>query len=334
MARYPRSSSSSPTEPRSQHFLRRPDVAGDLAMRLHAPRRSLVLEPGPGRGAITRALLERGYRVLAVEKDAALARGLPARLASRALLCRHGDILEWPLPREPYSVVSNVPFSITAALLRRLLDAPHPPGTALLIVQREAAERFCGVPRSTRVSLAALPWFTFAVERRYDRCDFDPPPPVECVLLRIERRPQPLLAERRRPEWRAFVETAFGSRGQEARATLRQFFTERQLVRFARDFGFERRARPSEIPFGAWLAMFRFHTQGRFGAAPSLRVVVSRLLPEHVALGGPQEHGRRHVLGGRVLRPADDRDRHPGEFAMHQFRRRRQLVDDRHLGDP
>lgn len=334
MARYPRSGSISSTEPRSQHFLRRPDIARDLAMRLHAPRRSLVLEPGPGRGAITRALLERGFRVLAVEKDAALARALPARLASRDLFCCDGDILDLPLPREPYSVVSNVPFSITAALMRRLLDAPHPPQEALLIVQREAAERFAGVPRATRVSLAAQPWFTFAIERRYDHYDFDPPPPVDCVLLRIERRRQPLLPDRRRAEWRAFVEAAFGSRGQEARATLRLLFTERQLVRFTRDFGFDRRARPSEVPFGAWLAMFRFHTQGRFGAAPLPGVASLRPLAEHVALGRPQEHRRRHVVGGRVLRPAYDRHRHPRQLAVYQLRRRRQLVDNGHLRDP
>jgi 23S rRNA (adenine-N6)-dimethyltransferase len=255
--------------PLSQHFLRDPAVARDLVSRLHLARGSLVVEPGPGRGAITGALVDQGYRVFAVEKDPRLRTALRAHFGGHpGVECHHGDILAWPLPRQPYAVVSNVPFAITADLVRRLLDAGRQPEEALLIVQQEAAERFTGHPRQTRMALLHLPWSDLRVERAYHRTDFDPPPSVDCVLLRIDRRAQPLLPLSRQADWTAFVERAFGARRQEARDSLRLFFTERQLVRFARDFGFDRRARPSEIPFGAWLEMFRFHTQGRFGAAP------------------------------------------------------------------
>lgn len=252
----------------SQHFLRDPRLADDLVARLRWPPGGIVLEPGAGRGAITRALADAGYRVVAIEKDPLLHRTLQSRLGARKdVECHRGDILAWPLPQEPYAVVSNVPFSITAALVRRLLDAPHTPDEVLLIVQREAAERWAG-SAETRIGLLYRPWFETTIERSYQRSDFTPQPSVDCVLLRIGRRTQPLLPRRTEGEWRRFTTTAFGARRQEARESLRLLFTERQIVRFARELGFARSARPSEIPFRAWLAMFQFHTQGRFGASP------------------------------------------------------------------
>jgi 23S rRNA (adenine-N6)-dimethyltransferase len=251
----------------SQHFIRDPATARLIVDRLRISRSIPVLEPGSGRGIITDALADRGYHVIAVEKDIALHRALRSRMLGRTNIeCHHADVLAFPFPREPYAVVSNVPFGITAALIRRLLDAPNPPEQALLVVQHEAAERFTGRPAETRVSLLHKPWFDLQVTHCFDRDDFTPPPSVECVLLEITRRERPLIPTALAPSYRRFILDAFGARRQEARDALRLLFTERQLVRFARDYNFARHARPSEIPFEAWLAMFRFHTHGRLAS--------------------------------------------------------------------
>jgi 23S rRNA (adenine-N6)-dimethyltransferase len=248
----------------SQHFAR--DTVADRLAGLAAQDTSLVVEPGAGTGAITRALAARGHRVVAIEKDPALFRILRARFAGNELVtCVLADVLEFPLPREPYAVVSNPPFNITAAMAGRLLAAEPPPRDALLVVQREAAERFAGRPRTTRLALLHHPWFEITVEHEFRRDDFVPAPSVDCVLMRIRPRAFPLVPCRLRPVYESFVRGAFGTTRQHAREALGTYFTEAQLVRLGRDLGFRRHARPSEIPIEAWLGLFRFHAQGRLG---------------------------------------------------------------------
>jgi len=249
-------------EPRSQHFLRSPSFVERLIADMRIAPGTLVLDIGAGRGIITRALADAGCRVVAIEKDSRLVRSLGARFGGRAnIACQHADALTFPLPREPYAVVSNVPFSITAALVRRLLDAPFPPDDAWLIVQREAAMKFAGVPEETLFSLMREPRFTIDVARSISRGAFAPPPPVDAALLHAQRRPEPLLPPRSMEAWRRFVRQGFRSGAPDIRAALRPYFTRRQLVILSRDLRFDLRAPPSALTFGQWLAMFRFHAQ-------------------------------------------------------------------------
>src|SRR5205085_5304810 len=101
-------------------------------------------------GALTEALAARGFRVVAIEKDARLYRRLAARFANRACVdCRHADMHDVRLPPARYRVVSNVPYAITASLIRKLLAAHPHPLDAFLIVQREPAQKFAGEPIET-----------------------------------------------------------------------------------------------------------------------------------------------------------------------------------------
>ncbi|MBI5289153.1 MAG: rRNA adenine N(6)-methyltransferase family protein [Chloroflexi bacterium] len=176
----------------SQHFAR-DTVARLIAARLPAHPR-LVIEAGAGAGEITQALAGRGFHILAIEKDPALFRMLTSRFAGISNVdYRLGDFLEFPMPREPYAVVSNVPFGITAALVGKLLSAPRPPDHALLVVQREAAQRFAGDPRQTRIALLHRPWFDITIEHAFRRDDFMPAPSVDCALIRLARRTRPLV---------------------------------------------------------------------------------------------------------------------------------------------
>src|SRR6185295_5108016 len=98
----------------------------------------------------------------AVEQDARLAARLCERFAAYDnVTVVHADFLTYTLPSTPYHVASNVPYAITAALIRRLLHAARPPDSAMLILQREAAAKFAGAPRETLFSLTHKPWFSF-----------------------------------------------------------------------------------------------------------------------------------------------------------------------------
>lgn len=261
----------------SQHFLRDAAVARALVRRLPFAPDDLVVEAGAGDGLLTEALVDAGFRVIAVEKDARLFGLLRQRLASHPnVVCHHADFLTFPLPAGPYQVMSNVPYVITAALVRKLLQAARPPDTAMLIVQREAAEKFAGMPRETLFSLLHKPWFEISISGTVARRNFVPPPRVHSVLLRMHKRDAPLIAEVSRPAYRSFIATTFGQGVPEASRALRRFLTARQVRRLGQELGFSRNCRASQLTFNQWLRIFRFveheclgHDPTRLAAAPS-----------------------------------------------------------------
>lgn len=297
-------------EPRSQHFLRSPALVRRLVAKMDIAPSALVLDIGAGHGIITRALAERSCRVVAIEKDARLYRSLRSRFMGRTNVeCHHADALVCTLPREPYAVVSNVPFSITASLVRRLLDTPRPPDDAWLIAQREAALKFAGLPQETMFSLLRKPIFTLDVAGRLPREAFAPAPPVDVALLHVRRRTEPLLPARSMQAWRQFVQRGFRSGAPDVRTAMRPYFTRRQLVVLSRDLRFDLRAPPSTLTFGQWLAMFRFHAQACRGPT---RTAPASVVTWHArSLGGGGAHFDRHHVSRR-LRPGAAEPRSPG----------------------
>jgi 23S rRNA (adenine-N6)-dimethyltransferase len=170
-----------------------------------------ILEIGPGRGRLTEALLRVGARVVAVEVDARLCRGLRARWGGdpRFTLVE-GDFLTTPLPQEPYKVFANIPYCHTSAILRRLLNARPTALECSLIVQREAAEKFvAGGPTNSMAAVLSYPWWQSAITHWFERADFDPPPRVDSVLLRLTRRAAPLLPPRETGDFRDYVADRF-----------------------------------------------------------------------------------------------------------------------------
>lgn len=260
----------------SQHFMRA-QAARDVVRLLRGRAGDLVVEAGAGDGALTRALADAGYRVIAVEKDARLYGRLRARFAGdpRVVCCR-ADFLEWAPPSGgPYRFVSNVPYGITAALVRKVLHAARLPDEAVLVVQREAAEKFAGTPRETLFSLLHKPWWEIAIAGAMRRGDFVPAPRVRSAVLRVVRRDAPLIAETGARRYQAFVAGAFVHGSADVSRALRRWLTARQVRRLGRELGFEAHARTSDLTFGQWLAVFRFVEHECLGHDPTTADMVA-----------------------------------------------------------
>jgi 23S rRNA (adenine-N6)-dimethyltransferase len=242
-----------------QHVLRRGALAADLVARSSIGPADLVVEIGAGAGALTRPLAARAGRVLAVEVDPRLAAALRAGFAEApGVQVVERDFFDVPLPRERYAVFGNVPYALTARIVRRLLDAEPPPHDAWLIVQREAAERFAGAPFAAESlqSLLLKPRWHVEIARHLRRTDFDPPPAVESSLLWLAHRDRPLLAAGEHADYERFVRATLGGDAT-VRAALRRAFTPPQLARLARDLRLDLGARPTALVFGQWLGLFR-----------------------------------------------------------------------------
>ena len=184
-----------------QHFLR--DAAVRDAILDAVPDDGLpILEVGPGRGVLTTGLAASGRPLVAVEYDEALAEWLRPRLPARDdLRILHGDILDVSVREAlaaigltpPAGLVGNLPYAITAPLLRRMLSAdPDPPPWLVVMLQREVAQQVVAPPGkrsllSVSVQFYAQPEYLFDVEPRA----FDPPPAVRSAVLRMRRRPSP-----------------------------------------------------------------------------------------------------------------------------------------------
>lgn len=149
----------------------------------------VVLEVGPGLGAVTQQLLSLVSRVIAVEKDMKMVQLLRQSFQTAPNLeVLHEDALEVSIPQEPYKVVANLPYYITAPLIRRFLEAEHQPTLMALLMQKEVAERIVAKP--PHMSLLALGTQLYATPRLVagvKRGVFWPMPRVDAGILRIDQ---------------------------------------------------------------------------------------------------------------------------------------------------
>lgn len=185
-----------------QHFLTDPRILASIAEAGDVTRADTVLEIGPGLGHLTRVLAARAGHVVAVEVDADLAARLQREFADVSNVeIRQGDILkrepaEWigagKQPAPPFKVVANLPYYITSAILRHLLEARVKPSVIVVMVQREVARRM--IARSPAMNLLAVSVQFFAlvhVVRTIAPGAFYPRPKVESAVVRLDVFEQP-----------------------------------------------------------------------------------------------------------------------------------------------
>ncbi len=210
----------------------------------------LVYEIGPGKGHITRELLKTGALVRAVELDSKLYDRLSAAFAGEpGLSLRQGDFLTFPLPKTgSYKVFSNIPFSRTTAILRKLTQSPNPPAASWLIVEEGAAKRFCS--GKSRSALVLRPFFDVSIACRIDRKEFHPAPSVDCALLCIRRKETPDLPLTDRHPYREFLEQAW-------KKGLRGMLTKKQIATALRLSELPQPAPDSNLLYVQWLCLFR-----------------------------------------------------------------------------
>jgi len=236
-----------------QHFLRSQRIADELVAAACIEPDELVLEIGAGRGRLTEPLRRAARRVVAVEFDPELAAGLRQRFGRdpRVELVE-GDILRVPLPAGEFRALGNVPFGITTAILRRLLEA-RGLRRADLIVQEGLARKRASQRPATMLSLSWLPGWEIGVERHLPAACFDPPPSVDAAVLMVRRRHRPLLDPALGDGYRALLRAAFAR----ADRPLRQAgpLSPLEWKRFARSRGLPLDARPPRLDVWDWMAM-------------------------------------------------------------------------------
>ncbi|HEY1835293.1 MAG TPA: 16S rRNA (adenine(1518)-N(6)/adenine(1519)-N(6))-dimethyltransferase RsmA [Candidatus Saccharimonadales bacterium] len=157
-----------------------------------------VLEIGPGLGSLTELLVRRAKKVVAVEFDERLADELPARVPAQNLEVAAQDILRFDFTKLPagYKVVANIPYYLTSNLIRVLSESVNPPVRAVLLVQKEVAERMAARPGATSLlSVSAQFYWEVSLGRIVPAALFTPPPKVDSQILIMQYREQPLFPD-------------------------------------------------------------------------------------------------------------------------------------------
>lgn len=181
-----------------QNFLVDPIHLDRIADAAELSPDDLVLEIGPGLGALTERLVARAGQVVAVELDAGLAALLRERFAEVGNFhLVHADILEVEIPAllapftppgEPlrYKVVANLPYYITSAALRHILESTPQPERVVVLVQREVAQRITARPGDLSLLAVSVQFYGKPeIIERVPAGAFYPAPKVDSAILRI-----------------------------------------------------------------------------------------------------------------------------------------------------
>ncbi len=178
-----------------QNFLHAPNVISAMVHAGEVSDKSLVLEVGPGKGALTEALLKTGAKVVAIEKDD---RAIPflqdkfsENIKSGQLELIHHDILDFNLDferfsKDNYTIIANIPYYISGEFLRKFLEIENSPNKIVVMLQKELAKRIVDEKESIlsiSVKVYGKPKYLVTVPRKF----FRPIPNVDSAVLIIDK---------------------------------------------------------------------------------------------------------------------------------------------------
>lgn len=227
----------------AQHFLRSPRLVAELIGHSNVRKNDLVYDLGAGSGVIASVLANRVKQVVAVEIEPQALVSLRNNLGHVAnVTILEKDVMELTPPTEPYKIFANIPFHLSADIVRKFCEAEHTPKAIYLIVQKQFARKLVPGDDHFTSELAAEigPLFAARIRKPLRRTDFTPPPAVDTVLLELKRREEPLISRDLFPVYKEFV--------------ARSFADQKYFASLKKPFSSE--LRPSQLTLEQWISLF------------------------------------------------------------------------------
>lgn len=209
-----------------QNFLQDPFVLEDIATAAEIQPTDTVLEIGPGLGSLTRYLAASAREVVAVELDPDLLAPLRAVIEPyKNVRLIQGDILKLSpneLVKEPnYLVVANIPYYITSAVIRHLLESDPKPRRIVLTIQKEVADRICAKPGDMSIlALSVQVYGKPRIAKRIPAGAFFPAPQVDSAVLAIDIYSSPLIDTKLVDTFFKLIKAGFGQKRKTLRNSL------------------------------------------------------------------------------------------------------------------
>lgn len=174
-----------------------------------------VLEVGPGTGSLTEVILDRGAHVTAVELDHLLIKQLNKKFGHRSFKLHQQSILEFDLTTQPagYKLVANIPYYLTNNLIRVLSESSNPPELAVILIQKEVAERVTAAPgKMSLLSVTAQFYWMAHLGRLVPAHLFLPPPKINSQILVLKHRKLPMFENMDHKKFFRLVKAGFNNR--------------------------------------------------------------------------------------------------------------------------
>lgn len=247
--------------PLGQHFLKNLTVARTLVDAADIREGSIVLEIGPGEGALTREILARGARVTAVERDHELAEKLytifSGDIAEERLTIIEKDVRDFDpheqgLKKGEYILAANIPYYITGDIIRRFLTAEAQPKTIALLIQKEVAERI--IARDRKESLLSLSVKAYGTPRmvtKVSRGSFSPPPSVDSAIIAITDISRRFFDHFSEAAFFKVLKAGFASKRKYLASNLKMFGKE-NVTRAFRECNLHEKVRAEDVPLETW----------------------------------------------------------------------------------
>ncbi len=236
--------------------------------------KSTVLEIGPGRGALTKKLLETGATVFAIEKDRDLIPYLSELfqeyVQKKKFILVEGDILNLDnltktrafigegAKTKKYNVIANIPYYITGEIIRLFLERETKPEILVFLVQKEVAQRI--VAKDKKESVLSLSVKAYGVPTyigTVSRGSFFPSPNVDSAIVQIRINQKSFKHKKEEEDFFTLIKTGFKAKRKKAFSNILPLFQKEVLQKYFTLHTLDQNIRPEQIPLEIWLELSR-----------------------------------------------------------------------------
>lgn len=253
-----------PKKSLGQNFLHDPSALEKIVATAELQPNDTVLEIGPGTGQLTAVLARTVKRVVCVEIDQRMQPILEAQFGAMSHVeLVWGDFLTFDpvaLAGQDYVVVANVPYYITSAILRHLLEQPVRPRRLVMTVQLEVAERVCAKPNDMSLLAVSVQYYGKPMFMgKLNAAAFWPRPDVDSAVLRIDTYPTPPVDVPSDEAFFRMVKAGFSQKRKQLKNAIGATFRwdAAQLAEFGRQSGVELTRRAETLTLKEWAALTR-----------------------------------------------------------------------------
>jgi 16S rRNA (adenine1518-N6/adenine1519-N6)-dimethyltransferase len=251
-----------------QHFLHNAHYLEAVVKAAAIKKGSVVVEIGPGEGTLTAVLLAHGARVVAVEKDRRLIPILKEKFAqeikNKKLAVVEADALKFDTAghiKGDYTVVGNIPYYITGALIRKYLTNKHQPETLVFLIQKEVAERIThhgAASKKAKESILSLSVQAYGMPKyvtTVPRGAFAPAPKVDSAILAVTGISRKHFSKKRQEErFFELVRAGFAQKRKLLKRNLESILGKGAGEALTKA-GIAENARAEDVPLLKWLAL-------------------------------------------------------------------------------
>ena len=256
-----------PKKALSQNFLIDGNILRKIVALANIQPGDIVVEIGPGPGALTECLLEAGAKVFAIEKDFVLGESLWRFKEKHPLLeVQIADILEFPLqeelskrllPGQKAKVIANLPYHITTPIIAQLVEMHNCISELIVMVQDEVAKRFVGKPGPSDYSSLTV-FLNFFTRPRYGfkvgkNC-FYPVPKVDSAVAQLTLHPPPKVSHQ--SSFFQMVRQAFNHRRKMLRSSLKELYPSAKIEAALAKIHKSITSRPEELSLPELISLF------------------------------------------------------------------------------